>query len=238
MFWFYVNMQNNISNVGFTSNFVFVSEARLNRLATETRPISINEICDISKVPQIEANGKTQGVIYCIAGVLKNLNEKTDKLFHWFPKEIVKSDLASKSNAQKIVETLNQIPTAHQLKGFYIGGLSKSENSLFENWMSSKMIRLLIQGLRHVKNNDFTAFLFQDAKNVDQEHWPKSAFLYCRNNDTYYVNCKNFKDGSWHDLLDKNAIRSHFDYINISPNDSICINEEQIPSEFFEKKKH
>lgn len=87
----------------------------------------------------------------------------------------------------------------------------------------------------------FTIFFGQNASELDGYN-PKSAFLYSKHDDTYYVNCQKFDKSKYADIdiLDKTDIKSHFDLINIAEQDKVFIgleSKEEIPKSFWQRNR-
>lgn len=231
-------MQNNVSNISFTSNIKFVSNSRYQKIANLPKTIIVEEMAQVKNVQKVKNGAATKDIIFCIAGmagVIKKFKKKADFIFHWQPKAIFKDTLKEREGAKKIGEKIRNIPAERSLKGFLFGGLSKDYSE--ENWSGMRMLNFLDNNIKHLKKSDFTVFLFQDSDVLMKEELPQCAFVYHKKNDTCYVNCRKTINEHWHDLLDENQIRDHFGYIKISPEDKIFIGNRQVPNEFWGKSK-
>lgn len=229
-------MDNKTSNINFTSNIRFISYKGYEKLASMPNTAFVKEIHNLRQVETIKNQGATNGVIYCIAGVVKDFNEKTTKLFHWFPNLLLTEFSTVRIDILK--NELNLL-SKHKIKGFLIGGITKGPDGTdpkFGHKLSTKLINIIKAPFKNARKADFTLFFSQDAKHVDSKHRPEAAFVYNKKNDTYYVNCKKYENEKWNDLLDANKIRDHFDYINISEKDKVFIGSKQIDNEFLNKK--
>ena len=241
-------MENKVSNISFTSKIRFVPSITVDKIIQKTLTVPVTEMFEVNHVKKINKTGATKRVLYCVAGLLKDIKYKENKIFHWFPNRVVDDTYPCKCRSEKLKLAMSTLSEKNEYKGFLIGGILRDHP--FENWLSAKMINLLKRGFKHVEKKDFTMFFSQDAKNIKnlELHVPESSFVYCEKNDTYYVNCKkyiyndldNYQDesGVWHDLLDKNEIRNHFEYISVSPNDRVFAGGEEVPKSFWDKNKH
>lgn len=247
MFIFYTNMQNNInSSISFKSNIRFIPYREYDRLSKLPRIGIVKEMSDINSVHQIKDYGATKDIKYCIAGVLKNLTEKKDFLFHWYPTKMY-NDFgfgSPKDNLINIKTKLKELVKHNQLKGFLIGGFSKNcdnkNNHYFlgeKSELSDKLLKFLQRPFSFKNRKKFTMFFGQNS----ESNWlPESHFVYSKPNDTYYVNSKCFMDYGSGDLLDKDKIRKHFDLIHIADDDKVFIgldSQEAIPNKFWNKNK-
>ncbi len=241
-------MQNKVQNISFTSNIRFVSNSKYTKLSSSVHTKVVKEMSHAAEARTVEKCGATSGIVFCIGGILKDLEYKNNFIFHWFPTEIVSDKPKSQyiRNAESLKTFIKNIPENSNLKGLLIGGLAKGSPK--ESLLSIRLLNLLKRSAKHIQKQDFSVFFSQKADGVKFESlWPEAAFVYNKPLDTYYVNCKKFqyidpsntKDarGLWIDLLDKNEIRDHFDYISISPNDKVFIGSKQIPNEEFNKNK-
>jgi len=236
MFMLLVVMNNMTSNINFTSNIRFISCARYEKLTNKPDLIKVQEMWQLGQVKEVQKKGATGTIIYCVAGIIKDLNKKSDYIFHWFPTNMFKADPTTAKNQLKIKKAMEYMAKNKEVKGFLIGGICKKD--AYVNALSMKLINFIKTPFKKTERKDFTMFFAQDTKYAFAWDRPQSAFLYNKETDTYYVNCKSAQDGRWHDLLNKDEIRKHFDYISISPNDKVFIGHEQIPNEFFNKPKH
>jgi len=238
MFWFYTGMQNNVSNISFTSNIRFVPYPKYREIADMglfgTK--FAEEIHDISKVRNITNRGATEEIIFCLAGMVQNLKSKKLFLSHWFPTKIVEDDRRCKRNSKKLASKLNKISANNQFKGVFFGLIS--EDFIKENKMGKKLFKLFKDNFKIPNKKDYTLFLFQDAKDLKStDNWPKINFVYSKRDDTYYVNCRKTIGKKIHDLLTKDEIRNHFGVILPSNNDKFFVGDEQVPNNFWTKFK-
>lgn len=232
-----MNVKNETSNINFTSDIRFVSKSALRKLAKPADTITIEEMWHVKQVQPVQNKGATNCIAYCVAGVIKNLESKKDYIFHWFPTNIIRKDGYPTIAGNDIKNTLQGLSKSKsKQKGLLIGGISKLRKD--ENFLSVKLINLLKTPFKRNREKDFTVFFSQKAQNPSLLGMPESALLYNKKSDTYYINCQNYKNSRWQNLLKKEDIRDNFEYISISPNDRIFIGSKQIPNNFFNKVKH
>lgn len=234
-------MNENFSSVSFTSNIRFIPFSRYEKIAKEPDATRVSEMWNLNHVREIEnkAKGATDGIIYCVAGIIKNVEkttgQKVDFLFHWFPKPMFEGDrFYCSGQHSELKEAIKNAAKSKDSKGFLIGGISK--DAPYSNSLSLRLINFLKHPFKKEHRNHFTMFFSQDCKDADIYHRPKSAFVYDKKTDTYYVNCQKDVKGKFRDLMNKDKIKQHFDYIHISPEDKVFIGREQVPREFFNKR--
>lgn len=231
-------MENRVSNLSFTSNIKFVPYSRYERIADMglLGTKFLYEMCDPRKITRITNRGVTDQIIYCLSGVVQNIKNKRAFLFHWQPKKIVKDNEECRNATAKISKSLKNISAKNKFKGVLFGLISKDFAE--ENRWGKDLFKLLKKNFKIPNKKDYTMFLFQDAKGLKStDDWPKINFVYCKRNDTFYVNCRKTIDGKWQDLRTKEQIRDHFGVIIPSANDKIFIGNEQVPNSFWAKFK-
>lgn len=236
---------NNVTNISFKSNIRFIPYKEYEKLSTIPKTDIVKEMWDIDSVCQIKDYGATKDVKYCLAGVLKNLTTKKDFLFHWYPTKLYESFGfgAPKDNLIKINTKLKEVIKHNQLKGFIIGGFSKNCDNKHNHYylgekseLSKKLLKFLQRPFKLKNRKNFTIF---SGQNPEDKWLPESAFVYSKQNDTYYVNSKCYMDYGSGDLLDKDKIRKHFDLIHVADDDKVFIgldSQEAIPKEFWKKR--
>lgn len=246
MLVFYTNMQNKIQNVSFKSNIRFIPYKEYERLVLEHNILQVKEMEKLEDVYEIISYGATKATNYCLAGVLKNSTEKRDFLFHWYPTKLY-NDFGfgtRKDNLIKIGEQLKKLVKTNSLKGFVMGGLAKSCDSSNNHYYLGERSELSVKLLNFFKKiftlperKKFTMFFAQKS----EDGWmPESVFVYSKQNDTYYVNSKFYRDYGGGDLLDKDKIRNHFKYIQVADGDKVFIgldSEDAIPNKFWNKNE-
>lgn len=205
------------------------------KLLTAPKVRLVSEMWQLKQVEEVHENGATKEIIYCVAGIIKDIEKKSDYIFHWFPSKMFNCDSSPTKYQLEIKDALQDIAKTKEVKGFLIGGISKKD--AFVNFLSMKLINFIKTPFKKTEQKDFTMFFSQNAKYSSYWERPQSAFIYNKKNDTYYVNCKTSRNEKWHDLLNKDEIRNHFEYISISPHDKVFIGREQISNDFFNKSK-
>lgn len=246
MFGFNINMKNNaVSNISFKSNIRFIPSNTYEDLVKSTRAHVSTEMSKVSELYEISSYGSTKGIKYCLAGVMNNLTQKKKLLFHWYPTKMYEDyGFGQKRSNLLDIETQLKKMTKEKIRGFLIGGLSKScDNEKLRNYLgpkselSFKLLNCFKKILKPSQKRKLTVFFSQNPKN----NWvPESAFMYSKANDTYYVRCKHGSDYFWKDLLTKEDIKNNFDYIKIADRDRVFIgldSEEAIPNKFWNKNK-
>ncbi|MFA7657945.1 MAG: hypothetical protein WCY19_00765 [Candidatus Gastranaerophilaceae bacterium] len=224
-------MNNNVSNINFTSNIKFVPYKRYKKIVSLPNIVIVEQLGTIKNI-KVKSGGAVEQIVFCLAGVVKVLRKKLPLVLHLQPKHILKDS----TDRKQIETTIRKIKPSRTIKGFLIGLLS--QDCLKENLSGRKLLSLLRQNTKHIQKKDFTMFLFQDAENIVYEgELPESAFVYHKKNDTYYVNCRKMLNEYWHDLLDEKEIRDHFGYISVSPEDKVFIGNRQVPNKFWNKSK-
>lgn len=192
--------------------------------------VNVGEMWHIEKVKDVQNLGATKDAMCCLAGIFKNLTQETCSIFHWFPEFVFrKQKQGSVKNSDAIKATLKAIPETDKLEGLLIGGLAGSFYNKDISDLSKKMLVLLKRNLKHVKNQDFTVFFSQVGS--CRTDWPASSFAYSNDSDTYFINCRKMAG----ELLTPQEIKDNFEYIHISPKDSVFFGDTQIPNNFFEK---
>ncbi len=238
-FCFHINMQNNISNISFKSNIRFIPYKTLDKMLNNSHVKYSGAMFDLCQINKVEQSSATKGIIYCVSGVLKNMSENIDYLYHWCPDYLFKKPSGKKDNSLLAIgKKLQETKTSNEVKGFIIGGLSKSCDTE-KSELSLKLINYFKKMFNAKERSNFTVFFSQ--KTSDKKGFsPRSAFIYSKKEDTYYVNCQKFdifKDEDV-DILDKNQLKNNFDFINISDEDKVFIgidSNEDIPKSFWQK---
>lgn len=225
-------MNNNIKNISFTSNIRFVSQNGLERLLMANKStVQVKEMHQINQVEKVRETAETGGIIFCIAGLLKNISNNTNYIFHWWPRPLFdpthsKFNQAENNLIQKKITELK----SNKIKGVLMGGIIEKDS--IRTKMSKRLLALLINPHKKNKNADFTIFFGQ--KNSTSCNRPESGFFYHEKNDTYYVSVL---DERCRNLLAPQAIKNQFSFIQISPNDKLFIGRNQIPNEFWAKSE-
>lgn len=203
----------------------------------------VKEMYDTKDLVKVKSKAKTHGIRFCVAsliGEVKNKKIQNPRMAHLFPDGFfIKSN--GQQFLQKLQDALLNIPEEKTIKGLIIGGVSEAHDE--NGRLSVKLLRFLKENTEHIKEKDFTIMFSQTGKktkflNAEVKHSPETAYLYWRERDTYYVNCgsrsahnmEEFKD-----ILDKDGIRNHFEFIKPSENDNFFTGSERIPNEFLEK---
>lgn len=244
-------MQNNISNnsnISFKSNIRFVPSKEYKELLTNLGAKFVGEMWNINSVSEIKSCCYTDHINQCIAGVLKipnGISNVKQLIFHWFPDRLYENTVQNKDNLIQIGKKLEEFSKVGKLKGFIIGGTSRKchVQSLYENKLSIKLFNFLKKPFKLRKKDNFTIFFSQKTKKREFINFAESDFIYSKKNDTYYVNCSEFlgsKEPRWEDILEKNDIRNHFDFIHVADDDKVFIgsdSQEQIPNEFWNKNE-
>lgn len=229
---FYLNMENRTSNISFTSNIKFINHARYTNLRINLNGTRACEMNKLEDTLEIANYGETRGIMYCIGVILKDLKTKNDYICHWHPGGFFKKK-SNKNFGLRLKQKLKH--TSHEgVKGLIVGGLSKDVDKRY-HYESLRMFNLLKKGLQDIKQKDFSMFLMQSNKERRKGVWPHLSFIYSKKEDTYFIYYQ--KDRSKTDLITPEEIRNHFDYIHISPNDSVFVGDNQIPNSFLNKKK-
>lgn len=242
---FYTDMKNNnVSQLSFKSNIRFVPYERYRNLLFENigKIDIVQEMNNIKEVKKIKNLGVTQKIMYCISGILKDLTEKNDFIYHWTPRFLY----AGQNKTDTLIEIgkkLKEFLKTHKTQGFAIGGLSKKSIN-YEKKLSKNLLDFLMRKLKPEEKNKYTIFFGQNNNSKDvMSPMPYSSFSYSPKHDTYYVNCRVF-DSLKKDYVDleltKEKIRDHFDYIHIGDDDKVFIgidDPEAIPNEFWNKNK-
>lgn len=243
MLGFYTNMQNNIlnnTNISFKSNIRFIPYKNYRELADAPKIEVVREMWHMGHVKEVVNRGATEGIQYCLAGIMNNIKEKRDFIFHWWPDLLYNSKGKKFEHLIEIGKTLKNLAQKEKLKGLVIGGTSKMCD-FDKSQYSLKLLNYLKKSIKMSDKKDFTIFFSQNSKNADFI-FPETAFVYKKNNDTYYVNCRDVDDSKegLFDLLNKNEIRDHFGLIHIAGGDKIFLgldSQEQIPNEFWNKNR-
>lgn len=237
-------MQNNISNntnISFKSNIRFISNREYKNLLNRIPGVYAREMSDLKYAELIKDNGLTDGIKFCVAGVLNNLTKGEDFIFHWFPNCMFRGifNQYKLPNLIEITDKLKEVKKSDELKGFLIGGLSKSIKK-DKNKISLRLLNALKRPFKLQERTKFTMFFSQNFNKLNGKY-PESAFAYSKSKDTYYVNAGSyagFDEQRFADLLDKDEIRDHFDFIHVADDDKVFIgsdSQERIPNEFWKK---
>lgn len=227
-------MHKKVSNISFTSNIRFIDRATYANVLLELKPAYVPEMSDVADVLEVKGNAKNEVIKFCIGAVLKNCNAKRDYICHWFPRSIFENS-ENRNFASKLKQKVNQTLSG-DVKGLVIGGLSKDVRD--HHYLSLRMFNVLKRCMASIKRKDFSIFLFQSIKeDTTSFDWPAVSFIYSKHEDTYYVNCQKFRSDIGKDLLTPQEIRDHFDFIDVSPNDSVFVAGKKVPSSFFNKGK-
>lgn len=235
MLEFKISMNTKSSNISFTSNIRFIPNYAYNYLLKAPDTIIIKEICSLTGVKKINKNCATGDIYYCTAGIVKDLAQKEDYIFHWNPKSLFQD-----CNIKNLIPLKNKLHEIrdNELKGLLIGG-NFGQDSTYKR-LSKKLLTFLTKPFKKSPNCDFTIFYGQQYKG-DQKYllMSYSNLFYQKESDTYFINCVNFNRdlGKWKDLLDLQSIKDCFKYIKISPNDKVYIYDEFIPTELLNKTK-
>lgn len=237
-----------VSNISFKSNIRFIDTINYKKIVKELNAPKVIEMWNIDSVRQIKSCSETDHINQCIAGVLQipqKANRVQSLIFHWCPDRLYENLPQNKDNLIQIGKKLEEFSKVRKLKGFIIGGTSRKchVQSCYENKLSVKLFNFLKKSFKLGKKNNFTIFFSQKTKKREFINFSESAFIYSKKNDTYYVNCSEFfgsKKTGWENILKKNDIRNHFDYIHVADDDKVFIgleSEEEIPNEFWNKNE-
>lgn len=235
-------MKNNVQNISFKSNIRFVSHSQYKQLEQLSK-VKVEEMWDINSVQKVEINGSTNGIRFCIAGVLKNLTDNNNFLFHWFPGKLYhqfKPGIPKTKKLKKIQEKIRESIKNKEVKGVLIGGLSKTSSKEL-NQLSLKLLNVLKKSFNAEERKNFTIFFSQGNFPTLEYTWHDSEFFYSKPQDTYYINTSSH---TYHpkmesaNLMDKDEIRQNFDLIHIANDDKVYIglnSKTPIPNEFWNK---
>jgi len=224
-------MINNISTTSFSSGIYFIPKKELRQLAytsyesrrsyfTTTKPY-VKEIfeggIDTVKTLKDQDKGFTEGLIYCLGGLLKEGKNKL--MFHFYPPDFIADMPVIKKKVQDININGN-------LKGLIIGGsyfpgkdLSTCSDQSLEIFSNLKKV------FKKFKNKDFTIFYGQ--KNTNSSLNKETDFLYDNINDNYFISINT-------DEITPENIKNHYKFIRISPNDEVFIEGKKISSKLLE----
>lgn len=223
-------MQNNISNVTFSSKINFVSPPKLQRYLPKTA-VKV-EAGDLSTAKNLGKDGKgyTDEIIYCIAGLLKRGGDNW--LFHFYPKEIL-------ANFEPLKKAVEAIPSNEKLKGLLIGGLNVNENGASKKFKTAKhksceLMRKIDSVFKRFTDKDFSIFFGQKRTSK----CPISDLFYEVDKDTYHISMSEVNvDDLWDDgksndeIPTVEKIKAAFRFIQISPNDEVFIDGKHIDRE-------
>lgn len=234
-------------NINFTSSIRFVSYAEFDKFLKAPKTKVVDQMGTLNEVCGIENLVATKNIVQCLGGRLENqkstnlinkIYDVFDVIFHWFPNNFY--DRSNKKYIEsneliKIGDKLHEMQL-DKLKGAIFGGLSVKNSDA--GTLSLKLINFFKKHLKTCKQKDFTAFFGQNTR--DKEYYlPMTSFIYCRKNDTYYVNCRKCNSKNEFDVLGEYMVRDFFDYIFVSQNDKVFMglkSKEAIPNEFWNKK--
>lgn len=239
-------MKNNtISNINFTSNIRFIPYNRYKKLTNLYQTKFVKEMSNIDEICEFEQNCATEEIIQCLAGVFMDLKNKINQVFHLYPDKLYNGLGQKLINLIQIGDKLIEMIKTGAFKGALFGGITLDNHS--PSKLCLKLFNFFKKIFKACEEKDITIFFAQNAKGKEYSQ-PQTAFIYCKKNDTYYVNCRNGRYNykiktcdTWQDLLDKYEIRDHFDYIHVSPKDKVFIgfeSKETIPNEFWNKTKN
>lgn len=231
---------NNVSSQSFKSHIRFIDSRDYEYVLRQAGAGFSKEMWQLNDVDKFENSQATERILYCIAGVMRNLTEKSDYLFHWYPKRLFENDgYGSKNdNLTKIEAKLKELSKSNKLEGLLVGGMSK-DYSREKSKMSLKVLNVLKNAIRPENKDNFTVFFAQNIKN-NESNWPETAFLYSNVNDTYYIRCRHSASNYRYDIWGEDNIRKHFDFIHIADKDKVFLDldsQDVVPNEFWNKNK-
>lgn len=231
------NIQNNFKKLAFSSNIRFVSKLKYDKLKMFPSDF-VREMESLSDVRKIKKVGRTDRIIYCLAGVL---DAKEKYIFHWYPSSLFKENHEATPELLDIEKALKILKKTNNLNGFLLGGLS-NEVSLEYKLISLKLFNSFSKILKPEGKKNFTTFFGQKGQPL-QLRWGFSSFIYKKSSDTYYVNCQNYKPycNTPEDLLKPKKIKDNFAFINIAPKDKVFVGDDSkipIPHAFWNKNEY
>lgn len=224
-------MIKNTTNTTFSSKIYFVPQNELRQLAhtcygghrsfvtvmaPDVKKIHEGGLCSVKNLQNNE-KGFTEGIIYCIGGLLKEGNNRL--MFHFFPPNAL-------TDMPKIEEAIKNIDKNGKLKGLFIGGAySPEENKHSTSKESLALLGNLKKIFKNIPNKDFTIFYGQ--KKSHKNETKNTSFLYDSAQDNYLINIDVPK------ITPKN-IKNYFKFTRISPNDEVFIGGKKISSKLIE----
>lgn len=208
---------------------------------------AVGEMSKISDVKEVRKSASTDRIMFCIAGIFKDLKLKKDRIYHFFAPKTLKKYHGHEEQQNLLASVLTVLAKRRKTKGLVVGGYAESikykdkqGQIVSTSEMSLDMLNFLKKPFKQkIKKNkaDFSCFLFQKYWHLKFPSRPVSAFLYDKANDTYYISCLIEKnDKSFINVLKKSDIRNHFRFIHVSDNDKVFIglnNKKHIKNDYW-----
>lgn len=238
-------MQNNISSTNFSSGIYFIPHNRLLKMAETPGVKTVYESNGIQGIETIKDKGFTQGIMFCLGGVLKKTtknnkgkNEEKVTMAHLYPTQTI-------PNFSTIKKSVEQFLSNDKFKGIIVGGEHwniRRDGLSRDNYgdKSSTLLSKLRNVFKPFKNKDFTIFYGQKIK--DEKLGLTTAFLFDKKADKYFISIDTDNLKNANKIFSPEEIKDYFHYKHVSKNDQVFVvdpeypdNYTKVPNSFFNK---
>lgn len=231
-------MNNQISsqnNINFTQKIKFVPRKTIRRRARGFGVTRIKEIWDVKSVKEIKRKGVTDGVVYCLVGIFKRNNDRSPKIFHFFPDKFYdKAEFHANKYLNNFRVAWSNLFKDVKSRIFIIGGGAKGH--VKEGGWSEDLFKELMVPIEGNPSHECTFFVGQKVREGYSDR-PTLAFVHSKWRNTTYVTVVRKKlTGESVDMLDKNEIKDHFELIKVSDKDKVYVMGKRVANAFWKEK--